>query len=90
MVAETVSRFGKLDILVNSAATLINTPLIQDTDEADWDRMMEVNLRGPSCAASTLHRRLSKPAAGRSSIWRRCQLFADRHRPFPMRLPRPG
>jgi NAD(P)-dependent dehydrogenase (short-subunit alcohol dehydrogenase family) len=28
MVAETVSRFGKLDILVNSAATLINTPLI--------------------------------------------------------------
>ena len=46
MVAETVSRFGKLDILVNSAATLINTPLIQDTDEADWDRMMEVNLRG--------------------------------------------
>lgn len=46
MVAETASRFGKLDILVNSAATLINTPLIQDTDEADWDRMMEVNLRG--------------------------------------------
>ena len=46
MVAETVGRFGKLDILVNSAATLINTPLIQDTDEADWDRMMEVNLRG--------------------------------------------
>ena len=46
MVAKTVSRFGKLDILVNSAATLINTPLIQDTDEADWDRMMEVNLRG--------------------------------------------
>ena len=46
MVAETVSRFGKLDILVNSAATLINTPLIQDTDEADWDRMLEVNLRG--------------------------------------------
>ena len=46
MVAETVSRFGKLDILVNSAATLINTPLIQDTDEADWDRMMEVNRRG--------------------------------------------
>ena len=46
MVAETVSRFGKLDVLVNSAATLINTPLIQDTDEADWDRMMEVNLRG--------------------------------------------
>ena len=46
MVAESVSRFGKLDILVNSAATLINTPLIQDTDEADWDRMMEVNLRG--------------------------------------------
>ena len=46
MVKEAADNYGKLDILVNSAATLINTPLLQDTDEADWDRMMEVNLRG--------------------------------------------
>ena len=45
-VEKAESRFGRLEILVNSAATLINTPLLQDTAEADWDRMMEVNLRG--------------------------------------------
>lgn len=36
-VEQVVERFDKLDILVNSAATLINTPLLQDTAEADWD-----------------------------------------------------
>ena len=46
LVEKAESRFGRLEILVNSAATLINTPLLQDTAEADWDRMMEVNLRG--------------------------------------------
>ena len=31
---------------MNCAATLINTPMLQDTEESHWDRMMEVNLRG--------------------------------------------
>ena len=46
MIDETLDRFGELDILVNCAATLINTPMLQDTEESHWDRMMEVNLRG--------------------------------------------
>tara|TARA_A100001037_G_scaffold303845_1_gene338921 strand:+ start:1093 stop:1857 length:765 start_codon:yes stop_codon:yes gene_type:complete len=46
LMKNTLDRFGRVDILVNSAATLINTPLLQDTEESDWDRMMEVNLRG--------------------------------------------
>ncbi len=45
-VNETLSRFDGLDILVNCAAALVNTPMLQDTEEAHWDRMMEVNLRG--------------------------------------------
>lgn len=51
MVAETVRRHGRLDILLNNAA--ITTPQIQreDTTAADitmetWDRVMAVNLRG--------------------------------------------
>ena len=46
LMKTTLDRFGRIDILVNSAATLINTPLLQDTAESDWDRMIEVNLRG--------------------------------------------
>jgi NAD(P)-dependent dehydrogenase (short-subunit alcohol dehydrogenase family) len=46
MVENAMDQFGNLDILVNSAAALQNTPLLQDTTEADWDKMIKVNLRG--------------------------------------------
>jgi pteridine reductase len=39
-------RFGRLDVLVNSAATFVSTSLLEiDSDE--WDRVMAVNLKGP-------------------------------------------
>lgn len=44
-VAETVQRFGKLDILVNNAAVMIEKPILETT-EADWDRIVSVNLKG--------------------------------------------
>lgn len=46
MVESALDQFSRLDILVNSAATLINTPLLQDIPESDWEKMMDVNLRG--------------------------------------------
>lgn len=46
MVENAMDQFGNLDILVNSAAALLNTPLLHDTPEADWDKMIEINLRG--------------------------------------------
>ena len=42
----TLDRLGGIDILVNSAATRIKTPLLQDTTKSDWDWMIEVSLRG--------------------------------------------
>ena len=46
MVDETVSRFGKLDILVNGAAILIRTPPLAEVDDLDWDLTMDTNLKG--------------------------------------------
>jgi glucose 1-dehydrogenase len=46
LVAETVETFGRLDILVNNAAILGRTSLLEITDEV-WDRFMAVNLKGP-------------------------------------------
>jgi NAD(P)-dependent dehydrogenase (short-subunit alcohol dehydrogenase family) len=48
LVADTVERFGKIDILVNNAALF--APLVEqkvtDIDTAVWDRVMAVNVRG--------------------------------------------
>ncbi len=49
LVAKTMERFGKIDVLVNNAA--LYAPLKEQTcteiDAAVWDRVMAVNLRGP-------------------------------------------
>ena len=49
LVAKTMERFGKIDILVNNAALF--APLQEtdctDIDVALWDRVMAINLRGP-------------------------------------------
>jgi NAD(P)-dependent dehydrogenase (short-subunit alcohol dehydrogenase family) len=48
LVADTIDRFGKIDILVNNAALF--APLAEqkvlDIDVALWDRVMAVNIRG--------------------------------------------
>lgn len=46
LVAETVRRFGRLDLLVNNAGIFFRTPLA-DTTPAQWDRLLNINLRGP-------------------------------------------
>ncbi len=46
MVEATVSRFGRLDVLVNDAAILIRTPPLVEVDEVLWDLTMETNLKG--------------------------------------------
>jgi NAD(P)-dependent dehydrogenase (short-subunit alcohol dehydrogenase family) len=47
LVAETVQRCGRIDVLVNNAAT---NPVFGPTvvaDETVWDKIFEVNVRGP-------------------------------------------
>ena len=44
-VATAVGTYGKLDVLVNNAGILFRSK-IEDTAEADWDRIMAVNVKG--------------------------------------------
>jgi NAD(P)-dependent dehydrogenase (short-subunit alcohol dehydrogenase family) len=46
LVDTTVDRFGRLDIVVNNAATALTLPLGQFTLDA-WEKSFGVNLRGP-------------------------------------------
>ena len=46
LVAATVERFGRVDIVVNNAANALTQPVGQFT-EAAWAKSFDVNLRGP-------------------------------------------
>ena len=39
-------RFGRLDALINNAGVAVFAPLLE-TSEADWNRILTVNLSGP-------------------------------------------
>ena len=45
LIGKTVSSHGRLDIMVNNAATYSGTPLLETTSE-QWERVMTVNLTG--------------------------------------------
>ena len=53
MVARAIERFGHVDILVNSAASFRRTPF-PEMDLADWDAVMDTNLRAPFWIARVL------------------------------------
>ena len=47
LVERTVAEFGRLDIVVNNAATALTMPLGTLTEDA-WDKSLGVNLKGPA------------------------------------------
>lgn len=45
-VEAAVDEFGQLDVLHNNAGIIHPKTPIEDIDEADWDRVLDVNLKG--------------------------------------------
>ncbi len=46
MVEAGIAHFGRLDVLVNSASIFLRTPWAT-LDEAAWDKILAINLKGP-------------------------------------------
>ena len=50
LMHETADKFGRIDVLLNNAAIYVTQKLwkgpVEDLDLAEWDRVMEVNLKG--------------------------------------------
>jgi 2-deoxy-D-gluconate 3-dehydrogenase len=64
MVAATVARFGRLDVLVNNAGINIrNRP--ENYQEADWHKVLDTNLTSAYLAAKAAHPHLKAGGHGR-------------------------
>jgi NAD(P)-dependent dehydrogenase (short-subunit alcohol dehydrogenase family) len=57
------ARFGLCDLLVNNAGIAVTKPVLQQ-DEADWDQVMDVDLRGAFVMAQAAARRMAAAGKG--------------------------
>jgi NAD(P)-dependent dehydrogenase (short-subunit alcohol dehydrogenase family) len=66
VVAATVERYGKLDILVNNVGISIGGGRLESLDMSVWDRVLDINLRG--AVLLTKHAAPHLIGAGNSAI----------------------
>lgn len=63
MVAQTIREFGGLDILVNNAGIVAFSPFLELSEE-EWDRVHNVNLKGPFLCAQSAAKEMIKGGKG--------------------------
>jgi NAD(P)-dependent dehydrogenase (short-subunit alcohol dehydrogenase family) len=64
LLASTLERFGKVDILVNCAGIIKRTPTL-DLPEADWTNILNTNLTGTLRACQVFGRHMLELGSGR-------------------------
>jgi NAD(P)-dependent dehydrogenase (short-subunit alcohol dehydrogenase family) len=64
MVDEAVDRMGRVDILVNNAGTNVRKPALE-FDQAEWDRVLDTNLRGTFFCSQTVAKVMIKAGGGK-------------------------
>ena len=57
MVDATIDAYGSIDILINNAGLSVDGPFLE-MKEADWDRVYEVNLKGPFLVSQAVARKM--------------------------------
>jgi NAD(P)-dependent dehydrogenase (short-subunit alcohol dehydrogenase family) len=63
MVKKTVEKFGKVDILVNNAGICPFKPFLELTEE-DWDKVLDVNLKGYFLCTQSAAKEMAKQKSG--------------------------
>jgi 3-oxoacyl-[acyl-carrier protein] reductase len=72
MVDYCLTQFGEIDLLINNAG-IAQTGLLTETTEADWDRIIAVNLKGVFLCTQAVLKRMLPRKQGKiiniASIW---------------------
>jgi NAD(P)-dependent dehydrogenase (short-subunit alcohol dehydrogenase family) len=63
LVKKTIERFGKVDILINNAGICQFKPFLELTEE-EWDRTLNINLRGYFLCAQAAAKEMIKKKSG--------------------------
>ena len=63
MVAAAKDRFGKIDILINNAG-IAHHVSAEELSEEDWDRMIDINLKGVFLGSQMVGREMIKQRKG--------------------------
>lgn len=65
LVAETLKAFGKIDVLVNNAGVAPDVRAdVLDASEASFDRLININLKGPYFLTQLVAREMAKQKSG--------------------------
>jgi 3-oxoacyl-[acyl-carrier protein] reductase len=66
MAALAERTFGRVDVLVNNAAFYLNVSIgpFEDIDPSEWQRVLDVNVRGPWVAAKAVYPAMSRQGSG--------------------------
>ena len=64
MVAQTMSKYNKIDILVNNAGICSLTP-IKDVTEKEWDKIIDINLKGTFFCSQIILNEMIKKKSGK-------------------------
>jgi len=64
LIGKVVNAFGRLDVLVQTAAVLIRRPSVFDVSEADWDLQHDVNLKASFFLCQAAARTMKEQGSG--------------------------
>jgi NAD(P)-dependent dehydrogenase (short-subunit alcohol dehydrogenase family) len=67
LVRQVVAHFGRIDVLVNNAATWSWDDFV-DVPEADWDTMLSVDLKGPFTCSQEVARQMIAQGSGGAMV----------------------
>jgi len=64
LIEKVVGEFGRLDVLVQTAAVLIRRPSVFEVSEADWDMQHDVNLKASFFMCQAAARTMKEQGSG--------------------------